>query len=203
MANSSGFRYHPYSQACLTCEGAFMTRFHRVRPRVRTLFAFAIACLLPALTSIGAGAAQDPAYTVPYPDSDRPSTYSAADWSDDIPAHVAVVDGAAQLERDGALETAEENTPLLAGDRLRTDRGRVEVLFSDGSTLDIDEFSSVDLLSDSLLRLASGRIRLGIARATSGAEYRIDSAGTTIWIRASGEYRITVMDSRAIDPEVT
>jgi hypothetical protein len=30
----------------------------------------------------------------------------------------------------------------------------------------------------------------------------VDSAGTTIWIRASGEYRVTVVDSRAVDPEV-
>jgi len=177
-----------------------MTRFHRVRPRVRSVVAIALIGLWAVLAPDGGRAAQDPSDAIPYPSNDRP--VAITEWTDEIPAHLAVVDGAAQLERDGTLETAEENTPLLSGDRLRTDRGRVEVLFSDGSALDIDEFSNVDLLSESLVRLTSGRIRLSIARTLSGPDYRVDSAGTTTWIRASGEYRITLLDPRATDPEV-
>jgi hypothetical protein len=72
-----------------------------------------------------------------------PPPYEAAgtDWSDDIPAHISVVDGRASLEREGAVSEAEINVPLLAGDRLSTERGRVEVLFSDGSVFDLDEDS--------------------------------------------------------------
>jgi hypothetical protein len=82
-----------------------------------------------------------------------------ADWTGDVPAHIAVVDGTASHERDGRVVDAEENVPLLAGDCLRTDQGRVEILFADGSALDLDEYAAVDLLSDSLLRLRAGRVR--------------------------------------------
>ena len=112
-----------------------------------------------------------------------------------------MVDGTAELERDGQRETAEENVPLLAGDRLRTARGRVEVLFSDGSALALDQNTDVDLLSDSLLRVQAGRIRLAIARGAAELAYRVDAAGTTTWIRSAGEYRI-VVDNRSIEPDV-
>ena len=54
------------------------------------------------------------------------------------PAHISVVDGAALLERDGRSESAPASMPLLAGDRVRTQNGRVEILFDDGSTLHLD-----------------------------------------------------------------
>src|SRR4029077_10336308 len=49
------------------------------------------------------------------------------------PAHVAYVEGTVTLERDGALEAAIANMPIVAGDRLRTTVGRIELLFPDGS----------------------------------------------------------------------
>src|SRR5262245_37697813 len=63
--------------------------------------------------------------------------------SGDPPAHISLVDGTAVLERDGKTETAPTSMPLLAGDRLRTENGRVEVLFSDNSTLHLDTSSTV------------------------------------------------------------
>src|SRR5262245_52638267 len=56
----------------------------------------------------------------------------------DPPAHVSFVDGNAVLERDGQRESAPSNMPLLAGDRVRTQNGRVEILFADNSTLHLD-----------------------------------------------------------------
>jgi hypothetical protein len=125
-----------------------------------------------------------------------------ADWSGDVPAHIAVVDGTASLERDGRIAPAEENVPLLAGDRLRTDKGRVEILFADGSALDIDEYAAVDFLSDALLRLRAGRIRLSITRLADTLNYRVDAAGASALIRAAGEYRLNVPDQRAADPQL-
>jgi hypothetical protein len=124
------------------------------------------------------------------------------DWSDDVPAHVAVVDGSAWLSRDSSEEAAVENVPLLAGDRLRTARGRLEVLFDDGSALDVDENTSVDLLSDSLIRLQSGRLRLSLARGSETSDYRVDAAGTTVMLRSGGEYRISVEGPSQLDPQV-
>src|SRR5689334_267599 len=69
------------------------------------------------------------------------------------PAHIAAVDGAVTLDSDGQTQPAAAGMPHVAGDRLRTERGRVEILFPDGSALDIDEFSSVDLQDAGLVRL--------------------------------------------------
>jgi hypothetical protein len=174
-----------------------MTRRNRVRP-VRHVLVLA-ALLAAALSGIAQAVGQD-AYPSPPPqDYDLPS--AASDWTDQIPAHVYVVDGAAQLERDGQIDPLDENEPLLAGDRLRTARGRIEVLFSDGSSLALDEYSEVDLLSDALLRLNGGRIRLSIARGGSDLAYRVDATGATAWIRAAGEYDIAI-DPGPADPDV-
>jgi hypothetical protein len=131
-----------------------------------------------------------------------PVALDTPDYSDDVPAHIAVVDGTATIERDGRVETAEENIILLAGDRLRTERGRVEVLFADGSTLDLDHYTRLDLMSDSLLRLLAGRVRLTIARTTSALDYRVDAAPGSVWIKAAGDYRVTLADTRSGDQEL-
>jgi hypothetical protein len=167
-----------------------MTRFHRVRPVCHLVAAAVVA----ALSSPVRAAGQD--YPPPPADYDVPVT-ADTDWSDQIPAHVYVVDGASQLERDGQAEPLEENEPLLAGDRLRTARGRVEVLYADGSSLSLDDYSEVDLLSEELIRLNAGRIRLSIARGASDLAYRVDASGTTTLIRTAGDYDI------AIDPRGT
>ena len=124
------------------------------------------------------------------------------DWSGQVPAHLWIVDGDASIEREGRVEAARENMALLEGDRLRTERGRVDVLFEDGSSLAVDEFSRVDLLSDSLVRLLDGRIRLTIARAANILDYRVDSSAGSALIRGAGDYRIALSLRRAADPEL-
>ena len=140
---------------------------------------------------------QRPAPDLPVFDRETPDRYAA-----DVPAHIAIVDGAATLERDGRLETAEENTPLLAGDRLRTQRGRIEVQYEDGSVVDVDQFSRLDFMSDTLLRLMAGRVRLSIARAATPLQYRVDLAGVSAFLQDAGEYRIGIRDARDAAPEV-
>jgi hypothetical protein len=125
------------------------------------------------------------------------------DWSqDEIPAHLAVVDGEVTLERDGRAEAAAENIILLAGDRLRTSRGRAEVLFADGSALSLDEYSGVDLLSDALVRMLDGRLRLSIARGAPALDYRVDTAAGSVFIKAAGDYRLTLAADRGVGPEL-
>ena len=186
-----------------------MTRLPRVRPFVPHPIArlFLIASLA-AVPMLAVAQSRDPrlvSYPSPQEPGRDPLGYAVAtdrDWSDDIPAHLATVDGAATLERDGRVERAQENVPLLAGDRLRTDRGRLQVLFADGSSLDLDEFSTIDLLDDALVRLQGGRVRLAIVRSADSLDYRVDAAGTTTFIRASGEYRVSLGDPRVEAPEV-
>jgi hypothetical protein len=111
----------------------------------------------------------------------------------DPPAHVAFVDGSAVLERDGRRESSPENMPLLAGDRVRTQNGRVEILFGDASTLHMDTDTTVDFQSNELVRLLDGRLRLAIPRPDRQVSYRIDAPFASAVITQAGEYRLSVL----------
>jgi FecR protein len=126
-----------------------------------------------------------------------PAFAMAQDPSGDPPAHISIVDGSAVLERDGRNETAPASMPLLAGDRLRTQDGRVEVLFADGSTLHLDTNTLVDFQSDEVIRLLSGRVRLNIAGANRSVAYRVDAPSAWVQIVTPGEYRVAVSGSPA------
>jgi hypothetical protein len=108
------------------------------------------------------------------------------------PAHISVVDGAVSLERDGQPDPAPASMPLMAGDRLRTDSGRVEVMFGDGATLQLDVNSTVDFQSDNLIRLLQGRIRITIPGPRQAIAYRIDAPAGWIEILEAGDYRVSV-----------
>ena len=111
----------------------------------------------------------------------------------DPPAHISVVDGTALLERDGRTDTELLSMPLLAGDRVRTQAGRVEVLFADGSALHLDEQTMVDFQSDEVVRLLGGRVRLSVSRPARDIAYRIDAPSAWVQINNPGEYRVSVL----------
>ena len=138
------------------------------------------ACLAAWLSFVAVAASAQP----PVP---LPETRSA-----DPPAHIAVVDGRASLERDGRPESSPLSMPLLSGDRLRTEDGRVEVLFADGAALHVDSSSTVDFQSDEVLRLLRGRVRLIVPGPRRELSYRIDAPGGWVQIGEPGEYRIAV-----------
>jgi hypothetical protein len=114
------------------------------------------------------------------------------------PAHIAFVDGAVTLEREGSVDAARVNEPVIAGDRLRTPAGRVEVLFPDGTAIDLDESSSVEVLSPTLVRLASGRATLLVAGADepSSARYQVDTPAASARTDGPGEYRVAAFAGR-------
>jgi hypothetical protein len=125
----------------------------------------------------------------------------AQDAAADSPAHISVVDGAAVLERDGRTETAPASMPLLAGDRVRTQNGRVEILYADGSTLHLDTNTVVDFQSDEVVRLLDGRVRLNIGGPRRRIDYRVDAPSAWVQVALPGEYRISVITSER-EPEV-
>jgi Family of unknown function (DUF6600)/FecR protein len=110
----------------------------------------------------------------------------------DTPAYVAGVDGNVTLERDGRVETSALNMPLLSGDRLRTADGRVEVRFADGGRLFLDARTSVDFLSDELIRLIDGRVRIAEVRSQQ-VSYRVDSPAGSARLLQPGEYRVALL----------
>ncbi|HSC28017.1 MAG TPA: DUF6600 domain-containing protein, partial [Vicinamibacterales bacterium] len=111
----------------------------------------------------------------------------------EAPAHISLVDGAAVLERDGRAETAPTSMPLLAGDRIRTETGRVEVLYADGSTLHLDARTVVDFQSDEVIRLLEGRLRLSIPGPSRQVAYRIDAPAAWVLIHEPGEFRVSLI----------
>jgi hypothetical protein len=149
----------------------------------------AFSCALAVLVSprIATAQTQPPAAPQPAVETQQVETQQY-----DAPAYVAVVDGSATLERDGRIESAPLNMPLLGGDRLRTTDGRVEVRFADGGRLHLDARTSLDVLSDELVRLGDGRIRVAIQRAYQ-VNYRVDSPVGSVRIMQPGEYRIAIV----------
>jgi len=72
------------------------------------------------------------------------------------PAYVAAIEGSATIDRQGDSFPAAVNMPLVAGDRVRTDRGRVEIRFPDGSGIELAEDSEIEMLSETRVRLLAG-----------------------------------------------
>jgi hypothetical protein len=117
---------------------------------------------------------------------------SAAHAQDSPPPYLAVVEGAANIDREGDVQPAAQNMPLLPGDRVSTLSGRVEILFPDGSALDLDQFSSVELLTPIRMHLAAGRgifvVPADVNRAHA-TRYEIDTPANIIVTRGFGTYR--------------
>ena len=114
------------------------------------------------------------------------------------PAHISYVDGSATLDREDGTDVAVASMPIVGGDRLRTARGRVEVLFPDGTALSVDEYSTVEFQAPTLLRVTNGRVLLAVAGAADparAARFQIDTPAATATTDGPGEYRIAVLTS--------
>jgi hypothetical protein len=124
-----------------------------------------------------------------------PGRVLAQDIQPDAPAHISFVDGAVVLERDGRTETAPASMPLLAGDRVRTQNGRAEILYADGGTLHLDAQTLVDFQSDEVVRLLAGRIRLSILGPNRRIDFRVDAPSAWVQVVSPGEYRVAILSS--------
>ncbi|MCX7894452.1 MAG: FecR domain-containing protein [Thermoanaerobaculum sp.] len=91
------------------------------------------------------------------------------------------------------------NMPVLPGDRVETSRGsRVEIQLADGSTVWMDQFTTLDFDSlaksrgfsaqRSVLYLAAGGIAVEVG--SSASSLRVDSPSGTVFLSRSGLYRL-------------
>jgi len=80
-----------------------------------------------------------------------------------------MVEGTATLERDGDVQPAVRNMPFVPGDRLRTEAGRVEIEFPDGTTIEVDSYSEVEAVSPTRVRVLAGSIDHVTRRAEAPA----------------------------------
>jgi len=94
-----------------------------------------------------------------------------AQAQDTPPAYLSVVEGAVTLEREGEREPAVRDMPFVPGDRLRTENGRAEIQFPDGTAIEIGEDSLVEAVTPSRVRLLAGTMDhvQGRTAATSAA----------------------------------
>lgn len=120
--------------------------------------------------------------------------------SDAPPAHIAAADGNATLDRESESLPAAPGIPVIPGDRLRTTQARMEILFPDGTALDVDEYSTVEIQSPTLLRVSEGRILLVVAGAASpstAARFHIDTPVAGADTYGPGEYRLSLTPGRS------
>lgn len=130
----------------------------------------------------------------------------AAAATQDRYGYYRVVDGSANVVQQGSNQAAQENQPLLTGDRLRTSRGsRVEVVLADGTVLRVEGDSEIafeqladsgDTYADSnLLTFARGELQLVGA---GSAETRVDTDNSSVYLRDAGSYRIETRDNTTV-----
>jgi hypothetical protein len=114
------------------------------------------------------------------------------------PAHLGAVDGAASIVRDGRLEEAIAGFPLVEGDAVRTDAGRVEIVMRDGSAVYLDAGSDLDIQSGSLIRLLAGRATLVVTgTSVGGFAFQLDTPPASLFLEGPGEYRVGVLSEPA------
>jgi hypothetical protein len=109
------------------------------------------------------------------------------------PAFLSVVDGTATLERDGQALPAVQNMPFVQGDRLRTAAGRVQIAFPDGSAIELDEYSEVECVSPTRVRLIAGtmdHVQRDMTRSASASYLppELDTYGTTLDQNGAWQY---------------
>jgi Family of unknown function (DUF6600) len=88
------------------------------------------------------------------------------------PAYIAVVEGVAMLERNGESEPAVRDMPFVEGDRLRTENGRVEIEFPDGTAIEVGPYSLVEAMTPTRVRLLAGTME-HLQRASAGAPQQL------------------------------
>ncbi len=110
------------------------------------------------------------------------------------PPYIAVLDGTASFEREGNRDTAVAGMPLLDGDVLSTDAGRLEVIFADRSVLDVDEYSSVEFGASSQFQVVEGRVSYSGAHSPQPTGVlRGDAFGQ--WVQARRQERLSATAS--------
>ena len=120
-----------------------------------------------------------------------PHVFAQTQTSSAPTAHLSYVDGRVVVEHDTTAEDGTGDTPLSAGDRVRTEDGRAEILTDDMSVVDLDEQTTIDLQSEGLFRLMAGRL---VVVGSGSTALQVDTPAGTVFINEPGEYRIGLID---------
>jgi hypothetical protein len=119
------------------------------------------------------------------------------------PGYLLGVEGAAVLERDATTGDAIPGMPLLIGDRLRSEGGRLEVKWAERSDLLLSRYTDLDVLARGMVRVPRGRVTVKLITAPGQSAHdqlAIDTPGASVRFFSAGEYVVTVGGSG--EPEV-
>ena len=128
------------------------------------------------------------------PEAPQSTVSDAPPPSYDTPPAITLVDGTARLLRQGQSQAAVVNMPLIEGDRLVTESGRLAVTFPDGSLLHIDRNTTFDFLSMNLMRMLDGRVIFVVAGRGGerpSVDYQIDAPAGSMRVQTAGEYKLS------------
>jgi hypothetical protein len=140
---------------------------------------------------------QAPANQPPTPGNQQPEGEAQA------PAYVAGVDGVARLDREGQSEAAEQGVPIVPGDRLRTEAGRVELAFPNGTQVYLDRYTEVELGDPLALRVVRGRLYVRVtATIDADGPLLIDGPGAAVEFQDDGEYRVAIGGTDVVEVEL-
>jgi hypothetical protein len=156
-----------------------------------------VACAGLGLVRSASAAVQDP----PPPGVQQAPSADAGEQSPPA-GFVSTVDGVARLDRDGEESDVERGVPLVEGDRIRTDAGRIEITLSDGTLLHLDRFSEIDVIADQVIRLGRGRLLVTINGARSGERLAVETPGALARVDPDGQYRVTVGGDDEVEVEL-
>ncbi len=154
--------------------------------------------LLPAASS-----GQDTQVELPQAGIQAPTNQPQPEGETRAPAYLAAVEGVARLDREGESETAERGVPIVPGDRLRTEAGRIELAFPNGTQVYVDRFSEVELGDPMALRLVRGRLFVRVtATIDSDEPLLIDGPGAAVEFQDDGEYRVAIGGTDVVEVEL-
>lgn len=158
---------------------------------------------LTAAAAIWAGPRPAIAQEPPPTDAARPSLAQVAAEQNQAPpaGYVSALEGSGRVDRDGEQIDAERGLPIAAGDRVRTEAGRLEITLTDGSRLHLDRFSEIELPTDLVVRLARGRLLVTL-RPGVRDRVSVEAPGALARFDDDGQYRVAVGGDDLVDVEL-
>ena len=109
------------------------------------------------------------------------------------PPHLSIVDGSVVVEHPSGREAAAPGVPLVAGDKVRTGRGRAEILFGTGAALHLDDDTLVVIDGDADVQLASGRVVM-LGAPDAADVLQLDTAPASVRIAGGSNARVGFRD---------
>lgn len=125
-----------------------------------------------------------------------------------VPMRMRHFEGVVTVQRASAGETSEAipNLPLDAGDRVWTESsGRAELTLADGTTVWLDQRTTLDIVAlddgrggNSILRLWGGSVFIWRPALSSLSELRLDNGENVVLLRQPGLVRVDIDDERRL-----